>query len=288
MTGGDQPECFLPFTTTITLDFDNLDEVRVNEIRQAMECLICFGGLGGRTRRGFGALWHRDLTLDRMKVLSNEFRGNDIETPISNLSQSRLFVTNAEYSDVYTAWRHSMALYESFRKGNSPLATDRLNQGRPEGVRHTRWPEANVIRRTQQMKQTREVKLGEDNPFPRADLGLPISFQSNGSYPFSNITANYGINGMRWPSPVLIRPFKVSANKFVGLILILGGPSPCIDMIHGGFSTTDCSIWPQAWYIGSGNFQNSTFSEPRARDKFAAFIRSFAASNQAGQWEEVT
>jgi CRISPR-associated protein Cmr1 len=267
-------QCLRPFQFDLELNSQS------PEIMEALWCLVHFGGLGGRTRRGFGALSSSAPQAPDLNDLFTGMRSRAIDRNFSGFKGSRLFITREPLQNAERAWEAGINLYEAFRKGNLPGSVGRKSSKQES---HTRWPESNVLRHGAAM--TAEAPLQGARPVPRADLGLPLELRSApGAHSFRNRTVNYGPanEGGRWPSPVLIRPVKVEGG-FKAIVLILGGPSPGIDQIGNPFTSLDCSAWPHEWFQSPGVFVKSRLTQDRARDKFAEYIKTLAA----GGWQEL-
>lgn len=197
-----------------------------------------FGGIGARTRRGFGAL---QLT----KIIKN-----DVEQPVSyprstevgkyireGLAQHikegvwpknlphlsievRRKLMNPE-SDVMKAWSSLIEKYRQFR------------QKRADGIYgESEWPEADTIRRiVGKARSKSDSALQATNPvdkFPRAQFGLPIIFHFKDAGD-PNDTTLQGKNSDRLTSPLILRPFGCTGGQAVGIALIMDTPSTLPD-----------------------------------------------------------
>lgn len=197
-----------------------------------------FGGIGARTRRGFGA-----IKLVEKNVIGDATPMNDILSPdtgkvktwvmekmkyfevkgtwpkgVTHLPpnvQSNLKVFKAEGTTTEeqadNAWRTLIKKLKEFRQARYDK-----NSGKrvSSAFGLSQWPEANEIRR-------RLYGLsGNAAKFPRAVFGLPINFHlpHDPNEPTIVLT---GTNINRWASPVLMRPLVCSDEKVVGLALLL-------------------------------------------------------------------
>lgn len=163
-----------------------------DEVDLAIRWWASFGGLGARTRRGFGAflaegiepIRHPDIA-DRGATLSLRGQGSP---------------------DAGRQWKAAIgALYE-FRQGRG---TGRNQGGARPG--RTFWPEADQIRRfTERDAQGKhEPKHEAGNVFPRAAFGLPIIFEFRGSPGDPEKTELLPGAGThdRLASPLILRPY---------------------------------------------------------------------------------
>lgn len=219
------------------------------DIEAALWAWETFGGIGARTRRGFGAL--QLIERNGKKVEPYEADIEEIERNILNGLKEN--VVNGEWhlaiphlshnvnrfkvtslSSVNDAWNGLIAKLKDFRQDRSGTQRD---PGR------SKWTEPDQIRdKTNQMLARHENPIHEDliynncMLFPRATFGLPIAFpfhyqQSNQQRPHredldpakTKLTLT---NSDRWASPLLLRPLACKGNKAVGLAAILDSVIP--------------------------------------------------------------
>lgn len=206
-------------------------ETKQEEIEAALWAWETFGGIGGRTRRGFGALSltaidGKPVPLPKM----NEIHSIILEglrkhvtkgvwpKGVPHLSHGIKMVLCEHFPDPQTAWDHMIGHLMSFR------------QSRFSRRGGSRWPEPDAIRRLTGQGSRRFVQTdSEISKFPRAAFGLPIVFQFRDGrdqvtlegIPKEERKAE-GQAGLRLASPLVLRPL-VCENGAVGLALILEG-----------------------------------------------------------------
>jgi CRISPR-associated protein Cmr1 len=190
------------------------------EIEAALWAWETFGGIGGRTRRGFGAL--RCIKVNNEAVELSEAtqvadiiqqRLEDYEISgtwpdnVPHLTQSPSFKVTRPYPNADAAWKYLIRKLKEFRQA-------RDNNGR------SLWPESRAIR----------YQFGRPAPqinkFPRAAFGLPIIFH------FTSVGKGYvppdtilkGPQSERLASRLILRPLACADNQAVGLALILEAP----------------------------------------------------------------
>lgn len=127
---------------------------------------------------------------------------------------------------------------------------------------HSKWPEADMLR----VLVGSHVRLNHTSAhvtglFPRADLGLPLKFQSlaghTGSFGKAELSLNIGLEqASRLASPVIVKPVLV-AGKWRPAMLLLNTPGiPAgdlrIDRWAAARPTTGCSGWPVSLWDGRG------------------------------------
>jgi len=247
----------------------NSTEISIKkDIEAALWAWETFGGIGARTRRGFGAL--QLIEKDGEKVEPYNASVKEIErlildglrehvvvgewhsaVPHLSLDPGRFKV--AFPSSINDAWNGLIGKLKEFRQDRS--GTQR-NPGR------SKWPEPDQIR-----DKTNQMLPKHENPihkgliyddcmlFPRAAFGLPIAFpfhyqQSNQQRPHredrdpakTKLTLT---KSDRWASPLLLRPLACKANKAVGLAIILDSAIPAdLQLIYEdtGEKVSDCSV----------------------------------------------
>ncbi len=208
------------------------------ELRHAVEAALwawfTFGGIGARTRRGCGSLFCRDFAPDSTDSLTTWLRngaaryvdGRARQVPMPVLQEARLVVGNSDDAgNPIQTWQTVVNVMRSFRQ--VPIGR------RPGKVpRHSRWPEADSIRRTLHRydpERPREHGVESGQYYPRADLGLPIIFQfkqnKNGSEPPNKYTLELAEEGAaRMASPIILKPLALSATKTVPFVVCLDAP----------------------------------------------------------------
>lgn len=212
------------------------------EVEAALWAWETFGGVGGRTRRGFGAI--RLVAVDGKPVESPKAR--DIEVTIRedlrkhvidgrwpdgvpHLSKHIRMVVSPNHSDAKKAWQHLVNELSRFRQQRN-LNSDGSKRGR------SRWPEPDEIRRLtgfRSLKHARE--LSTVRKFPRAAFGLPIMFhfkdEREGDPPTTMLEG--GTEGyQRLASPLILRPLACEGGRASGLAVILEGT--CVEHVPGG------------------------------------------------------
>jgi CRISPR-associated protein Cmr1 len=204
-----------------------------------------FGGVGARTRRGFGAL--KLLSVDGMPVAPPE--ASEVEAKVREGLQKhvlsgtwpagvphlcwnpRMKVTS-RCSDPKAAWEYLVKCLRDFRQSRYPGASP----GQPG---RSRWPEPDEIRRLTGRRCARHAsQLSTVRKFPRAAFGLPIvfHFKDKEAGDPDNTTLR-GRDYERLASPLILRPLVCYNGQAVGLALILEGTG--ITQLPGGLILKD-------------------------------------------------
>lgn len=205
------------------------------EVEAALWAWETFGGLGGRTRRGFGAL--RLVNIDNVPVGLPE--GGRVEAEIRaglrkhvvngtwpcgvpHLSSDlRMRVTSIR-SDSRDAWEHLIRCLKDFRQSRN-AGISRERPGR------SRWPEPDEIRRLTHRRCPRHAEsLSGIRKFPRAAFGLPIAFhfrRDDVGDPEETVLKGADKAYERLASPLILRPLACKKGA-VGLAAVLEGTGP--------------------------------------------------------------
>lgn len=239
---------------TIKISFPN-DETTQKDIEATLWAWETFGGIGGRTRRGFGALelleakelksvapneiwndipsekWKVEDVLIKIKQKLNDTTyclagdwSNNSDTP--HLSNNPQISVSPPNHDSFDAWVYLIDKLKKFRQSRKP-SPDPNKQGR------SNWPEPDQIRRlTKPRGGYAHSPVHPVTKFPRAQFGMPIRF------PFPQAkeppeTELMPVQKTRLASPLILRPIACS-NGAVGIALILETP-PLPDVELGGY-----------------------------------------------------
>ncbi|MFN3684495.1 MAG: type III-B CRISPR module RAMP protein Cmr1 [Fimbriimonadaceae bacterium] len=287
----DTNEVVLNHSAVVTIS--GLDD----DLLLALAAWLYFGGIGARTRRGFGSLrWAEEA--GRLPSYEQVVRGlgKGCRLPIAGgngitvLRHGRTSVASeAGWSKAaMEAWRDALSWYEAFRKGNLQPGVSRPPKG-PDS--HSRWPEANSVRLIQNRRQTPESTVKEPT-FPRASLGLPMAVRSAPTSVHSFQETVIGVQDEgRWPSTVITKAvFRGDAVEPTIAVLRGGGPKPDRVVSHGGHGFQARSLsaegFPTAWYNGSQFVTIPEIEGKTARDKLVAYLKYAKRQNQK-PWEEV-
>jgi CRISPR-associated protein Cmr1 len=208
---------------TLTLTFPQKQQAEVEAALWAWET---FGGIGARTRRGFGALrlvqvGDRPVRLPKTGEVEAWVREGlrrhvvDGEWPagVPHLSRNwynlEVKVTKNRQTPK-AAWTYLIRCLKKFR------------QARNSGVGRSRWPEPDAIRRlTGRRSAKHNQALLAIDKFPRAAFGLPVVFHFKDSGDPQD-TILQGEDYDRLASPLILRPLAC-ADGAVGLAIVLEG-----------------------------------------------------------------
>ncbi|MCW5942892.1 MAG: type III-B CRISPR module RAMP protein Cmr1 [Fimbriimonadaceae bacterium] len=195
-----------------------------SEVLRALAAWLLFGGIGARTRRGFGALrWEGFGAQAHLTGLAGPQNPNFLVSGFTSLVGAWLFLKSAQDSN--RAWHQAIETLRDFRKGQ--VGAQRQGHG-PNS--HSPWPEADSIRQAQGVPTLRPLPR---QTFPRAELGLPLQFRSarpgrqNNFGPIAGEFVESWVpttNGQtRLASPVLVKPILWNGQWWAGLVLLTRG-----------------------------------------------------------------
>lgn len=201
------------------------------EIRRALAAWLLFGGIGARTRRGFGSLKWTGFDAVAALIglgdekgkwdrLTDEQRKEFLKSGFTSLIGARLFLKDAASPNA--AWHDAIGTFRDFRKGQRGRQRPGLG---PDS--HSPWPEADSIRQAQGVAPLRPIPY---QTFPRAELGLPLQFRSarpgrqNDNRP---VAGEFGESWVptttgqtRLASPVLVKPIFWDGRWKAGFVLL--------------------------------------------------------------------
>lgn len=175
------------------------------EVLDTWHAFVAFGGLGGRTRRGFGAI----------EVLEGEGKDPD-PVAIAEMHGWRLAIRKPA-DDAHDAWKQAIARLQNFRQG--PEVGRNLGSA-PNRPGRSRWPEPDQIRRlTGRASADHRTPTVQVPAFPRAVFGMPIifHFKDPGDPPDTQLLPR---GKDRMASPLILRPIKVSGAWCAGALLL--------------------------------------------------------------------
>ena len=212
---------------TLTISFPS---VRRKDVEATFRVWEMFGGIGARTRRGFGAL--RLISVDGVR---------NTDLPPSTTEQAtawmrHLFEESVVVGIYSVGMPHltSTSLFRITDSSQNPmdawsdlikkLASFRQDRNGPRGRSH--WPEPEAIRQITGRRYSKHQPLNHPRKFPRAAFGLPIIFHfkdADRGEPEDQTLLGAQEGKERLASPLILRPLVCRDNRAVGLALLLEG-----------------------------------------------------------------
>lgn len=171
-----------------------------------------FGGLGGRTRRGFGA-----VRLSGELSPSAPTGGAQLDWP--HLPATGFEVCgHTEREEGWQALERLLGAFKAFRQ-------DRHGKEALRRPGRSRWPEPDEIRRRTRKSAVQHAEpLSQVTKFSRGAFGMPIifHFKDRGDPPDTTLVPS---GSKRWASMLILRPVPAK-DKFVPAAVRLHHPAP--------------------------------------------------------------
>ena len=209
-----------------------------DEIEAALWAWETFGGIGARTRRGFGSLKRVDngahypaanhQVENWIRQHLNRYAGHaPWPQNVPHLSPHMALVVKYTNQDPLRVWQRLIAALKAFRQ-------DRYPGSKPNRPGRSKWPEPDEIRRLTGKWISKHKPKHPVRKFPRGQMGLPIVFHFKDSEigdPDDHTLQ--GVNHDRWASRLILKPLPYQGG-YVGLATVLDGP----DKPPGGWKLT--------------------------------------------------
>lgn len=224
-----------PFTLVVSFP-QNI----ANDLAAAFWAWLNFGGVGGRTRRGFGAISLKSGPPEVSKSVEDGWAkfvrtAGPRDWPTLGVDRERVFreVPARSNATATAALNDLLGRFRTLRQGEGIGRTKREGGSNTPGRSY--WPEADSIRTIRDLSSKQHLtRLTRTVEFPRAAFGTPIIFQfkdrKNGDPP-SDSTLNPTGKG-RLASPLILRPARTSQGLALRA-LRLDHPDP-----PGGYELT--------------------------------------------------
>lgn len=198
-----------------------------DDIKASLWAWEMFGGLGARTRRGFGAIQNKNylpqnrnaVETDIQNNLTTYLSGNTWANDVPHLetfANTRYKVTNPSNSEI-EVWNYLVKQLQKFR------------QARTGKYGRSKWSEPDAIRSRTSTSTAHRIPITNIDKFPRAAFGLPIVFKfktdtiTTFNDPITTTLEGFDEKQKRLSSPLIFRPIKCANNQAVGIALILSG-----------------------------------------------------------------
>ena len=185
----------------------------LGDVEAAVWAWLTFGGVGGRTRRGAGALYCAPYAYT-WKADAIQGDGSAQDWPTLKGGTAVMGSARLPWG---ACWEECIRLLREYRQ----------QRFRPRG--RSRWPEPDEIRRERNQYAPQHAPVNAERGFPRAALGLPIIFHfKTEEDPDPNTLNTSGEDGKeaRMASPVILKPWAISATEAIPLLLVLRAPGP--------------------------------------------------------------
>jgi CRISPR-associated protein Cmr1 len=202
------------------------------DVAAALWAWETFGGIGARTRRGFGALRlvsidgqaPRDLPPDDRQQFSewlntklkHHIPGEAWPADVPHLAHQPRFAVRAGANAVQI-WSDLIGRLQKFRQQR------RAKDGALNRYGHSDWPEPNAIRALFNKPPRGPHAQRRIIKFPRAYFGLPIVFHMYHDPGLDVTLEGQDAKRARLASPLILKPVACRDGKTIGLAIILEG-----------------------------------------------------------------
>jgi len=184
----------------------------VPDLDAALWAWLNFGGIGGRTRRGCGALYCKTYAHTWK---AESLLGDGISRDWPTLHGGTM-VVGTRKSDWNSCWKECINVLRTFR------------QDRNHTRARSNWPEPDSIRILRHTHAPNHAPRDDSETFPRAALGLPILFHFKTSGDPDQNTLNVVARDaagedqeLRLASPVVLKPWAISDHEAIPLLISL-------------------------------------------------------------------
>jgi CRISPR-associated protein Cmr1 len=215
------------------------------DVERALWALFHFGGLGGRTRRGFGAL---DLLASPGFTLAGIEEGwpRDLASAPRWPTLAARPTSSKPFSTALDALEAGLRLLFEMRQGTQ----DGRAAGHPTPGR-SYWPEPDALRHLNGGRAApgHGTPITSVKKFPRAAFGAPIIFQfkdeKRGDPPVAELVPMRGGELLtRMASPLIIRPHRDPDGRYRVLALKLAVPPAQWAIRHYGARPVPTELMP--------------------------------------------
>jgi CRISPR-associated protein Cmr1 len=191
-----------------------------------------FGGLGGRTRRGFGAVTREDGPgAGTVAAELAKYQDNPRIAGVPSLRGARFVLVPRSYDDALAAWKNGLGVLQTLRQG---AGFGRNLPSRPMiPAGRSRWPEPDEIRKiTRQSAPLHSKPVVQVSRFPRAVFGLPIVFHfvDSGDPNAKPLQLQPVGDRDRFASPLILRPLT-DGTTFRSAALVLASDVPDCELL---------------------------------------------------------
>lgn len=201
-----------------TVRIANEDIPTKPEVEAALWAWETFGGIGARTRRGFGALRLKRVNGQSVQLPTTQTVRKELERLLRTHVVAGTWPDNVPHlqRDISDSWFVLKGSNNPFKVWRT--LSDKLKMFRQQ--RRNKWPELNAIRRKVGDDPREPHHEREIDKAPRAAFGLPIVFHMPET---EDQTLQIDENQDRFASPLILKPIACSDNTAIGLALILQG-----------------------------------------------------------------
>jgi CRISPR-associated protein Cmr1 len=246
------------------------------DVEAALSAWEYWGGLGARTRRGFGAVARSDrppVALSARTAQLKAFASHPRIAGVPTLAGARFAVGRELYRTALPAWKDVLGTLQRLRQGEGTGRNP--SHHFPNRPGRSRWPEPDEIRRlTGQSAPVHNTPTVSVERFPRAVFGLPIVFHFQNdphappdqrdpdAEPLELRPAEFE----RFASPLILRPLQDPQGFWpAALVLVSEPPAAVLAAGEARFPVEHRLTAEQAGAIPPLLSKGRVFTDPLAR-----------------------
>lgn len=204
-----------------TLCFRYPENIR-SDVEAAVWAWSTFGGLGARTRRGFGAI----QAVNQTSKLDDGFDKHVQPAPEGWMGWPRIRHFQAgqhQHQDALAAQQSLLNALRDMRQGEGRGRRERNGRQTPG---RSYWPEPDALRRiARRWASDHEKPLTSIDAFPRAVFGLPIVFHFKDPGDPEDTHLVSVDDRDRWASPLVFRPLRIGEKYAAVAVELCPRPS---------------------------------------------------------------
>lgn len=244
-----------------------LESLKEN-VMQALSWWATFGGVGAKTRRGFGAVEIDGIDYIPITHFDDEETSKGCRLAFANTISSK---------DPQYAWKIATLRLQEFRQG--------INIGRNKGQNkifgRSLWPEPDQLRRiSNKHKDNHKPEHKAGNVFPRAAFGMPIIFDFNDrSKTEPNTMTLLPLGAQRMASPLILRPYYDGQIWRAAALLLPKWQDALVEELE--LTPSPSHINPQSWPSADNQAERNRLTQEikpmqgRGDDPLSAFLDYF-------------
>lgn len=246
------------------------------DVQVALWAWETFGGLGARTRRGFGAIEQIDgpTSMTDLRKRLDLLLDHPVIAGVPSLAKARFAFAQTMQPHAVDAWTCCLKTLRRLRQGPD-LGRNPPQPGSSSPAGRSRWPEPEQIRKHTEQRSGKHKRLSvQVERFPRAVFGLPIIFHFQGGAKrpdeFGKDPADSELkpaNAERMASPLILRPIRDGAAfRACALVLTTTMPESIVLKTKSGTIPVEATLdSAQAAQIEPMKINQTVLRDPLAR-----------------------
>jgi CRISPR-associated protein Cmr1 len=194
----------------------DVQSTQIAEVQDALDSWLLFGAIGGRTRRGFGAV-HCARDLPPVEEFLRKFSCSNGLDGVPSLHGAQLLCARQSSPSARSAHEQALGAMKKFRQGSDYAR----NRGEPPKAGRSRWPEPDEIRRIARRNASQHRPEHPVHAFPRAAFGMPIVFHFKDQGEPKGEPKDHTLlprDAERMASPLVLRPVFVGGAWKAGAL----------------------------------------------------------------------